>query len=78
MKLTHQYQRRRHSSDVGQMVPLLETTMSERTHELTEAEIDAVSGGFTSSEHWAIDAGDMVRVLSEIMAGVRASQTRPL
>jgi hypothetical protein len=77
MKLTHQCQLRRHSSDVGLMVPSLETTMSERTRELTEAEIDAVSGGFTSSEHWGFDAGDMVRVLGEIMAGVQAaSQTR--
>jgi hypothetical protein len=32
------------------MVPSLETTMSERTRELTEAELDDVSGGF-----WLLD-----------------------
>ena len=51
--------------------------MSERTRELTENELDAVSGGFTSSEHESFGEGDLMRLLGEIMAGVRASQARP-
>ena len=55
------------------MVPSLETTMSERTRELTEAELDDVSGGF-----WLLDLlrfdmehyyeGD-VPDLSEVLSG---------
>jgi hypothetical protein len=57
------------------MVPSLEATMSERTRELTEAELDDVSGGFTSSDHETLGETDLVKWLGEIMAGVRAAQS---